>query len=111
MRTKSERYIDALAQLPQFYAALQDSHTENRVICALTGVMVQAVPDPDEEDHEWLEVTFPGGQPFQVIAPIYLGLQVGEAARHESLSAEDGAGPVGKRSAELLEHLRRKHTL
>lgn len=111
MRTKSQRYIDALAQLPQFIVTLLDTHNEDRVISALTGAVVQAVPDPDDEDHEIIHISFPGGHPFQVTAPMYLELQVVEAARYYTESAEDGSGPIAKRATNLLEHLRGKHDL
>lgn len=111
MRTKSQRYIDALAQLPQFMVTLLDPHEADRVISAQTGAVVQAVPDPDDEGHEIIQISFPGGQPFQVIAPLYFDLQVVEAARHEVESSEDGSGPIAKRASNLLEHLRRKHDL
>lgn len=111
MRTKSQRYIDALGQLPQFIVTLLDPHKEGRVISALTGAVVQAVPDLDDEDHEIIQISFPGGQPFQVIGPMYLELQVVEAARYYAESSEDGSGPIAKRASNLLEHLRGKHDL
>ncbi|SPK77207.1 conserved protein of unknown function (plasmid) [Cupriavidus taiwanensis] len=111
MRTKSQRYIDALAQLPQFMPALLEPHKENRVINALTGAIVQAIPDPDDEEHENIQVAFPGGQPFEAVAPMYLHLQVVEAARYYADSAEDGSGAISKRAADMLEHLTGKHDL
>lgn len=90
---------------------LLDPHKEDRVVSAQTGAVVQAVPDPDDEDHEIIQISFPGGQPFQVIAPMYLEMQVVEAARYYTESAEDGSGPISRRAADLLEHLRGKHDL
>lgn len=111
MRTKSQRYIDALAQLPQFMVTVMNSYEEGRVIDAQTGAVVHAVPDPEGEEHDFIEVTFPGGQPFQVIGPLYLRLQIVEAARHYEASSDEGRGPIAKRTEQLLEHLSRKHDL
>lgn len=111
MRTKSQRCIDALAQLPQFMAALLEPHKENRVTNVLTGAVVQALPDRDDEEHEIIQITFPGGQPFEVVGPMYLQLQVVDAARYYVDSAEEGSGAISKRTNFLLEHLTGKHDL
>jgi hypothetical protein len=109
--TVSQRYIAALAQLPQFLVTLLEDPAECRVINALTGAVVEAVPDPDELHHEILQVTFAGGQPFQVHGGLYLEIQAVEAERHWADSPENGSGPIAKKASALLEHLRRKHAL
>ncbi|WP_147310598.1 hypothetical protein [Cupriavidus taiwanensis] len=110
-RTQSQRYIDALAQLPHFIVTFREPHQDGELVHALTGAVITALPDPDETRHELLQVTFPGGQPFQVHGGLYLDLHAVEAERHWKDSAENGTGPISKQVSNLVEHLRRKHSL
>lgn len=108
-RTHSERVVAALKQLQQFQVAGVGGQTE--VIHVLNGARVVAVPDPDDVGHGILEVTFPGGAPFQVIGPMYLELQIIEDSRLVLDGHEDGRGDVARHSAQTSEHLRRKHNI
>lgn len=108
MRTRSQRIIDALRQLEQF--KLAQGFGSDCAVNVLTGARVEPVPDPGDEGHGMLEVTFPGGVPITVIGDLYLDLQMIESVRIE-LDSSDSSTIIGRRVASLSEHLNRKHDL
>jgi hypothetical protein len=109
MPNLSQRYVAALAQLSQFRCVAGGDATLTHV---LTGVQVAPEStDEDAEDASLLHLTFPGGHKIEVIASMYLELQLAEHAAHEMHSVNEGTGEIHKRAEETWGHLSRKHDL
>ena len=107
--TKSQRYIHALQQLPQF--VLHQPNSTDLAVHALTGVIVSAYVSPEDGDCNLIKLRFAAGHGIDVIGSRYLTLQLSEAAAHEFHSNADGSGQIATRAAELYEYLMRKHDL
>ncbi|WP_288899592.1 hypothetical protein [uncultured Delftia sp.] len=113
----SSRYINALRQLPQYQC--NNDHT-GPLTHVMTGVRVLPTGDLADEDDDsgLLEVVYPGGHRIVANAHSFFAMAVAEGAQLEVATRPDDLGikernltPAQKRTAELLEHLQRKHTL
>lgn len=107
--TLSQRIVQALQQLEQFLPS-SDAST-HIAVHALTGATVQPVDDLDGVDYGLLDVRFPGGEPIQMLGPMYLRLQTIEAVRFEVDGDVEGKSAYAPRVDHLWEHLRRKYDL
>lgn len=72
----------------------------------------------EDDDSGLLEVVYPGGHRIVANAHSFFAMAVAEGAQLEVATRPDDLGikernltPAQKRTAELLEHLQRKHTL
>lgn len=110
-KTLSERFIAALAQLPQFLPYHSGQSDPEHIVHVLTGVRASAIPDPDMQDHGMIQLQFPGAAPIEVNAALYLDLQLSEAAAHYQHAPSDGSGKIADEANRLHEHLYRKHGL
>ncbi|MGH8759517.1 MAG: hypothetical protein ACREVW_08410 [Burkholderiales bacterium] len=106
--SRGQRIIRALQQLEQFKPGHNTGldYAEN----VLTGARVEPLPDPDDQEHGALTVSFPGGRPMTVNGDLYLDLQVIESVRFENDSAEESS-KVARRVADLSQHFARKYDL
>ncbi|WP_157759995.1 hypothetical protein [Delftia acidovorans] len=113
----SSRYINALRQLPQYQC--NNDHT-GPLTHVMTGVRVLPTGDLADEDDDsgLLEVVYPGGHRIVANAHSFFAMAVAEGAQLEVATSPDDLGikernltPAQRRTAELLEHLQRKHTL
>jgi hypothetical protein len=113
----SSRYINALRQLPQYQC--NNDHT-GPLTHVMTGVRVLPTGDLADEDDDsgLLEVVYPGGHRIEANAHSFFAMAVAEGAQLEIATGPDEFGikersqtPAQRRTAELLEHLQRKHCL
>lgn len=109
MPNMSQRYIAALAELSQFQCVVGDT---SNLTHALTGVQVAPEAARDSaEDVSLLKLTFPGGHSIDVIASLYLELQLAEDAAHNLHAVSGGSGEIHKRAVQKWEELRLAHKL
>lgn len=113
----SSRYINALRQLPQYHCNVDHTGTLTH---AMTGVQVLPVGEleQEEDDCPFLELVYPGGHRIEVHAHLFFEMAVAEGARIEVATSPGELGikernqePEQRRTAEMLEHLQRKHRL
>lgn len=113
----SSRYINALRQLPQYQCNNDHAGPLTHV---MTGVRVLPTGDLADEDDDsgLLEVVYPGGHRIAANAHSFLAMAVAEGARIEVETSPEDLGvkerhqtPAQRRTAELLQHLQRKHCL
>ncbi|MBV8620920.1 MAG: hypothetical protein JOY84_18800 [Curvibacter sp.] len=98
--SRSQRIIYALKQLRQF----QPAQTREVAIHVLSGVVVEALPDPDHQDHGLLRLGFGHGHSEAVMGGAYLKLQIIEHCRLEHDSGE-GQGDVADRVRAQVQRL------
>ena len=109
MTNLSQRYIEALAQLSQFHCVVGGKETLTHV---LTGVQVTAEnTGAQAQDASRLRLTFSGGHSIQVVARLYLELQLAEDAAHHMHAVQEGSGEIHQRAAQTWERLSRQHHL
>lgn len=112
----SERYINALRQLPQYCCNID--HNSEYLTHAMTGICIHSIPFTGIDDLEaFLEIRYPGGHKIEVHADQFLQLALKEAVEAEAMSSTAAFNileiktPEQKRFQHLYEHLNRKHML
>lgn len=109
--TLSERYIAALAELPQFLPCQTTTAAKHQIVHALSGTVVTAVPDHGSHDHGLLCLRFPGSFYVEVAGCLYVDLMIMEAATHHFSSSSLDKGPVASEANLLRSHLNETHDL
>lgn len=103
--TLSERYIAALAELPQFLPCQTVTAAKHQVVHALSGATVTPVPDQANHDHGLLRLRLPGCFYVEVAGYLYLDLMIMEAATHNFRSSSHFNGAVIEEANFLRNHL------
>ena len=109
--TLSKRYIAALAQLPQFLPGSKEGSVDGHVTHLATGVEVSPAPDPNENDHGLINLSFADGRTEQAAGALFLDSQLREAVADNLQLPVGDDDPVIKEVTALYAYLSKKHDL